>query len=283
MFSKGATFMMFFIIGITMCLPTTAFLFLDNVKQASNQIEYKAEISIFLKNKYSKEGFDTFKKFLKDQPLVEKIIFEDKNVAWEKLQTKLKIDGKSLIEKNPLPDSYYLTLSTLDQNEIDFFIKEIKSFKLIQDVLLDSEWVNKLNSIISMTQLIINFLGIMLLSVLAVIIGNTIRLQTLSLKSEIEVSKLIGASNSFVRRPFLYSGFFYGLGGSLITILIIQLILIMFNEYTDKFEELIGFGIVLNDLDLKSYAFLILMCLAIAWFASFWSASRSINKHKNYS
>ena len=121
---------------------------------------------------------------------------------------KIAFDGKTLIEKNPLPDSFYLSLSTLDQNEINFLTKEIQNFSIIQDILIDSAWVNKLNSILNLIQLIVNFLGLLLLIVLAVIIGNTIRLQTLSNKDEIEVSKLIGASNAFIRRPFLYTDFF---------------------------------------------------------------------------
>ena len=216
-YAKGATLMMFIIIGITMCLPMSALLLLENVKQASSQIEYQAEVSVFLNDEYTKEELIEFEKFLKEQPIINKTNFEKKEEAWLKLQKKLAFDGKALIEKNPLPDSFYLSLSTLDQNEINFLTKEIQNFSIIQDILIDSAWVNKLNSILNLIQLIVNFLGLLLLIVLAVIIGNTIRLQTLSNKDEIEVSKLIGASNAFIRRPFLYTGFFYGLGGALVS------------------------------------------------------------------
>ena len=197
-YAKAASLVMFLIIGITTCLPMSALLFLENIKQASLQIEYSAEISIFLINEYKDDDLKTFTSFLKEQPIVSKITFEKKEDAWVKLQKKIMIDGDSLIEKNPLPDSFYLSLATLDENEIDYLVKELKEFAIIDDVLLDSAWVNKLNSILSLGELIINFLGILLLSVLAVIIGNTIRLQALSFKDEIEVSKLIGASNGFI-------------------------------------------------------------------------------------
>ena len=213
-FAKAGSLVMFLIIGITTCLPMSALLFLENIKQASSQIEYSAEISIFLINEYKDDDLKTFTSFLKEQPIVSKITFEKKEDAWVKLQKKIMIDGDSLIEKNPLPDSFYLSLATLDENEIDYLVKELKEFAIIDDVLLDSAWVNKLNSILSLGELIINFLGILLLCVLAVIIGNTIRLQALSFKDEIEVSKLIGASNAFIRRPFLYTGIFYGIGGA---------------------------------------------------------------------
>ena len=280
-YAKGATLMMFIIIGITMCLPMSALLLLENIKQASSQIEYRAEVSVFLIEDYTKEEFIEFEKFLKEQPIINKTNLEKKEEAWMKLQKKLAFDGEALIKKNPLPDSFYLSLSTLDQNEINFLTKEIQNFSIIQDVLIDSAWVNKLNSILSLIQLIVNFLGLLLLIVLAVIIGNTIRLQTFSNKDEIEVSKLIGASNAFIRRPFLYTGFFYGLGGAIVSTAIIKLMVYIFNLYAYAIERILGFNVILNDLQLSHYLFMTVSCVSIGWIASFFSSTRSLNKLKN--
>ena len=282
-YAKGATLMMFIIIGITMCLPMSALLLLENVKQASSQIEYQAEVSVFLIDEYTKEEFIEFEKFLKEQPIINKSNFEKKEEAWLKLQKKLAFDGKTLIEKNPLPDSFYLSLSTLDQNEINFLTKEIQNFSIIQDILIDSAWVNKLNSILNLIQLIVNFLGLLLLIVLAVIIGNTIRLQTLSNKDEIEVSKLIGASNAFIRRPFLYTGFFYGLGGALVSTAIIKLMVYVFNLYAYAIERILGFNVILNYLQMTHYFLMTISCITIGWIASFFSSTRSLYKLKNNS
>ena len=125
-YAKAASLVMFLIIGITTCLPMSALLFLENIKQASSQIEYSAEISIFLINEYKDDDLKTFTSFLKEQPIVSKITFEKKEDAWVRLQKKIMIDGDSLIEKNPLPDSFYLSLATLDENEIDYLVKELK-------------------------------------------------------------------------------------------------------------------------------------------------------------
>ena len=282
-YAKAASLVMFLIIGITTCLPMSALLFLENIKQASSQIEYSAEISIFLINEYKDDDLKTFTSFLKEQPIVSKITFEKKEDAWVKLQKKIMIDGDSLIEKNPLPDSFYLSLATLDENEIDYLVKELKEFAIIDDVLLDSAWVNKLNSILSLGELIINFLGILLLSVLAVIIGNTIRLQALSFKDEIEVSKLIGASNAFIRRPFLYTGIFYGIGGAIVAIAIIKLMIFIFNYYAYVIESILGFNISINDLLITHYLTMIILTIAIGWLASYFSTSRTLSKVKNNS
>ena len=282
-FAKTASLMMFVIIGITTCLPMSALLLLENIKQASSQIEYSAEMSIFLVKKYKDDDLKTFTSFLEEQPIISKITFEKKEDAWVKLQKKIMIDGESLIEKNPLPDSFYLSLATLDDNEIDYFIKEIKDFAIIDDVLLDSAWVNKLDSILSLGELIINFLGILLLSIIAVIIGNTIRLQALSFKDEIEVSKLIGASNAFIRRPFLYTGIFYGFGGAVITIAITKLMVFIFNYYAYIIESIIGLNIYITDLIITHYLSMTILCIAIGWLASYFSTNRTLYKLKNNS
>ena len=282
-FAKTASLMMFVIIGITTCLPMSALLLLENIKQASSQIEYSAEMSIFLVKKYKDDDLKTFTSFLEEQPIISKITFEKKEDAWVKLQKKIMIDGESLIEKNPLPDSFYLSLATLDDNEIDYFIKEIKDFAIIDDVLLDSDWVNKLDSILSLGELIINFLGILLLSILAVIIGNTIRLQALSFKDEIEVSKLIGASSAFIRRPFLYTGIFYGIGGAVITIAITKLMVFVFNYYAYIIESIIGLNIYITDLIITHYLSMTILCIAIGWLASYFSTNRTLYKLKNNS
>lgn len=283
LFAKAASLVMFLIIGITTCLPMSALLLLENIKQASSQIEYSAEMSIFLVKKYKDDDLKTFTSFLEEQPIISKITFEKKEDAWVKLQKKIMIDGESLIEKNPLPDSFYLSLATLDDNEIDYFIKEIKDFAIIDDVLLDSAWVNKLDSILSLGELIINFLGILLLSIIAVIIGNTIRLQALSFKDEIEVSKLIGASNAFIRRPFLYTGIFYGFGGAVITIAITKIMVFIFNYYAYIIESIIGLNIYITDLIITHYLSMTILCVAIGWLASYFSTNRTLYKLKNNS
>jgi len=256
-------------------------LFLENIKQASSQIEYKAEISIFLKTKYSDDNLKELNVFLKEQPIVNKIVFEKSDDSWQKLQKKLNINGLDLIDNNPLPDSLYLSLNTLDEKEIDFFIEESKNFEIIDEITVDSAWINKLNSILSLSQLIVNFIGFLLLVVLSVIIGNTIRLQTLSYKDEIEVSKLIGASNAFIRRPFLYTGSFYGLGGGLVTIGLIKSLIYIFNLNSMAIEKTLGFNISLLDLRFNHYFFTIMICVAIGWLSSFFASTRSLNKIKN--
>jgi len=90
-YAKGATLMMFIIIGITMCLPMSALLLLENVKQASSQIEYQAEVSVFLNDEYTKEELIEFEKFLKEQPIINKTNFEKKRRGMVEASKKISL------------------------------------------------------------------------------------------------------------------------------------------------------------------------------------------------
>ena len=119
-------------------------------------------------------------------------------------------------------------------------------------------------------------LGTLLAMVLIVVIGNTIRLQTLTYQNEIEVSRLIGATDSFIQRPFIYTGIFYGLGGSLVTGGLLTVILELFNRVAFKFESILGGLIMLTNLPPSKYIFITIFAMALGLLASYFSASRSI-------
>ena len=208
----GASFMMIIVIGITLCLPSAGLLIIENANQISKNIEYEAEISIFLDKDISKDQIDFIELSLKKNNLVKKIHFEPKLIAWEKLQSKLDVDVSASVSANPLPDAFFISLNTLDQIKIKKLIDTLDGIDGIDDIIVDGNWIKKLRIVISLGKLSVIFLAILLIIVLLVVIGNTIRLQTLTYRDEIELSKLIGATNAFIQRPFMYTGILYGFG-----------------------------------------------------------------------
>jgi cell division transport system permease protein len=120
--------------------------------------------------------------------------------------------------------------------------------------------------------------SVLLASMLTVVIGNTIRLQMTSHHEEIELSKLIGATNQFIRRPFLYSGFIYGLGGGLTAAIALKLIVIFLNQTVIEVEALYGAQFSIIDLKPLEYLFIVGGSILIAVAASFISINQSIKK-----
>jgi len=203
----GSSIMMFIIIGITLCLPSAGYLIVENVRQISTKIQHEAEISIFLKKDISQDQIDFIDSALKSSPEITKIHFEPKLVAWEKLQSKLKLSTLDIgISENPLPHGFFITLNTLSKEKINRLTEDLKLINGIDNIVIDGSWIKKLRAIIYMIKVGLLSLGSLLVIVLIVIISNTIRLQTLTYQNEILVSKLIGATNSFIHRPFIYTG-----------------------------------------------------------------------------
>jgi cell division transport system permease protein len=269
--------MMFLVIGITLSLPSIGLLFLDNASQLSNKIKYEAEISVFLTKDISEDQIEFIESGLKKNSLIKNIHFEPKQDAWDKLQTKLKLSSlEGGISENPLPDAFFISLNTLDSDQIANLINDLKTIEGIKEIVIDGGWIKKLRSILYLIKVGVYTLGSLLIAVLIIVISNTIRLQTLTYQDEIEVSRLIGATNSFIRRPFTYTGIIYGFGGGLITLGILKIIVIIFNLITHRIEDFFGVLIVIQNFNLEESILLIFTAMLAGWLASFIAAKQAI-------
>ena len=272
------------VIGITLCLPATGFLLVKNASQLSSKIEYDAQISVFLSKDISNDQMEFIGSTLKQSNLVKNLHFEPKLKAWEKLQTKLKLNSLDAgISENPLPDAFFVTLNSLETAVIESLHDDIQNLEGVNEVIIDSGWIKKLRSILYLIKVALFVLATLLSTVLIVVIGNTIRLQTLTYQNEIELSRLIGATDSFIQRPFIYTGIFYGLGGSLVNAGLLTVIIEIFNRIAYKFEYILGGLIVLYNLSFNEYLLLAALSMIIGLFASYYAASQSLKKiEKNF-
>jgi len=274
--------MMIIVIGITLCLPSAGLLLIENAGQISQNIEHEAEISIFLDKTVSKDQIDFINLSLKKNSLIKKIHFEPKLIAWEKLQSKLDVAVSSSVSNNPLPDAFFISLNTLDEIKIQKLLDNLDGIDGIDSLTVDGNWIKKLRIGLSLIKLSVFFTAALLIIVLLVVIGNTIRLQTLTYKDEIEVSKLIGATNAFIQRPFMYTGMLYGLGGGIITISILKLSVLGLNATLIKLASIFGTNIIFQDLPLKFYLYIVILAMLIGLISSYISARNSIQRLKIY-
>ena len=278
----GGSIMMFIIIGITLCLPSAGYLIVENVRQISTKIQHEAEISIFLKKDIKQDQIDFISSALKGSLEIKKIHFEPKLAAWEKLQSKLNLSTLDIgISENPLPHGFFITLNTLSKEKINRLTGDLKVIGGVDNIVVDGSWIKKLRAFIYMIKVSLLSLGTLLVIVLIVIISNTIRLQTLTYQNEILVSKLIGATNSFIHRPFIYTGLIYGLGGGVITVSILKGMVIVFNNVAERYEYILGNSIVLVGLSSSDYLIILVSAMLIGLFSSFFSARQSIKKLEN--
>ena len=144
----------------------------------------------------------------------------------------------------PRPDAAPEELHDLEQ-----YLMVRTDVELVQ---LDTEWVARLNAILDLGRRGVWIAAIMLVGAVVIIIGNTIRLDIQNRRAEIEVSKLLGASDAFVRRPFLYTGFWFGLLGSCFALILLGLSLWLLSGPAGRLAALYGSGFEPLGIDLAT-------------------------------
>jgi cell division transport system permease protein len=270
-----ATMLMFCVIGVTLCLPAVLYTVVDNLSQLTGKIESKPQISLFLK--LSSNSKAEIESALKQNPNIESFNFVSKEAAWKKMQSdETTAASTAFLETNPLPDAFYITPKNISPTQITKLQTDLQKLQGVELAQVDAHWVKKLDTILKLGKNAVAMLVIILGFALIAIIGNTIRLQILTQREEIEVSKLIGATNRFIRRPFLYAGIIYGLGGGLVALTLLTIITQLFNLSISEIAELYGSDFKLNMPNQLSMILLLVVAITLGWLGSYFAVNRSL-------
>ena len=233
------TVLMSCVMGVTLSLPAILFTIVDNLGQIAGGIESKPQLSLFLKPDASSSAKEAITEQLKKHPDIAKYEFVSKESAWEQMQQNANTaDISASLNKNPLPDAYFVTPKDIQPKNVEHLQKEMQQWDGVELAQVDSNWIQRLDTVLKLGKKAIFVLVALLGFALVAVIGNTIRLQIMTQLEEIEVSKLIGATNQFIRRPFLYAGTLYGLGGGLAAWLIVLAVVQLFNTSVTEIADL---------------------------------------------
>ncbi|ALU91229.1 permease-like cell division protein FtsX [Herbaspirillum rubrisubalbicans] len=215
------------VVSIALALPFAGLSALENVRPISDQMSVEPEISIFMKPDASREAAQavgkTISQVLKDSKTNGKVEFIPREKAFDALKSKTGLaDVLNTLGSNPLPDSYVVRLpgfeNAMNAGRVDDIAQQLKKEAGVDTVQIDSEWVKRLAALLRILRLVLLFLGITLGAVVVAVVFNTIRLQVMTQRDEIEVSRLFGATNSFIYRPFYYTGALLGLCAGLVAL-----------------------------------------------------------------
>lgn len=238
-----ASLMTIIVIGIALLLPAGLYVLLQNVNSISDQWDGASQVTLFLKNNTSEKQASQLSLELKSWPEISQSKYQsaEKSLAEFRQLSGLGTILDSLAE-NPLPAIIIITPQDeeISSDEIENLLSQFKKLAHVDQVQLDMEWLQRLRSISSMVQRGITILGLLLSLSVLMVIGNTIRLAILSRQSEIRVMKLVGATNTFIRRPFLYTGFWYGLLGGLLAWLTLLFTFSFLNGSINELANLYG-------------------------------------------
>ena len=280
-----STFMICLVIGVAMCLPSLFYLAVDNLSKLTDHIQKDTEISLFLNVDAGDGAIKTIERQLAQNKDIERFHLVKKEDAWQELQLKSRSnqdvnDAVSQLGKNPLPDAFFIQAKSTDPDSLIQLKDTLQNLPNVELALLNTEWVKRLSSLLSLGKKVITIIAALLAVVLLVIIGNTIRMQILTQKDEIEVSNLIGATSSFIRMPFLYAGALYGLFGGLLAVLMLMGIIHAFNISMAQIAHLYSNDFSLSLFNLDLFLAVILTAICIGWTGSYIAVSRAIASYK---
>lgn len=283
--NKLSSLMICLVIGIAMCLPSLFYVGVDNLSKLTNHMQNETEISIFLQLDANAQTIANIDNLLAKNNAIKQYHLVTKQDAWQDLQKKSEQDsnlGNAIhsLTNNPLPDAFFIQAKATDLQALDELKNELQNIEGVEHALLNTEWAKRLATLIALAKNIIFFVATLLAIALLVIIGNTVRMQILTQKDEIEVSNLMGASSSFIRLPFLYAGILYGLFGGLMAIGMLACIIKVFNYSTLEISRLYSNDFSLPLLNTNLSATIISAAIIIGWLGSYLAVSRSIASFK---
>ncbi len=278
--NKLPTFMISLVIAVAMAIPGVFYLGVEHLSKLSNHMQDETEISLFIKLDAGPSTLSEIEAALAKNPAIKQFNLVSKADAWADLKAKAdtsKINSEvKNLEQNPLPDAFFIQALSTEPAALDALRAELQALPGVDQALLNAEWAKRLASILALGTNIIVFIAALLALALLVIIGNTVRMQILTQKDEIVVSKLIGATTHFIRTPFLYAGMVYGLFGGLLAMAILLLIVQLYNQSVAPLSLLYSNDFSLDWFNLPLYLGIILLSIFIGWLGSFLSVSRAI-------
>lgn len=210
------------VIGIALALPAGLYVALDNADRLAGSLPAQPEITLFLKTDLSQDKGQQLTRQIAGTTGVAKARFVSRDEGLKQLQSAGLSDLTSALGDNPLPDAIVVTTKDPDPDAMERLAGQLKDMSGIDHLTMDTDWARRLAALLDFGHDLVWLMAGLLGVALAAITGNTIRLQIYAAREEIEVSRLIGATNRFIRRPFLYFGVLQGFLGGLAGWLIVS-------------------------------------------------------------
>lgn len=267
------------VIGIALSLPAGMYVLLQNAQGLLAQLSGTPQISLFLSMDARTDDIEVLRKQLGMHPAVASLEFVARDQALERLKQDSGLtDVIGSMEKNPLPDAFIVSPRPADPQSLDAVRGEFAQLPKVEQAQLDSAWAYKLEALLRFGRLATLILASLLSLALVAVAFNTIRLQIMTQRDEIEVSRLIGATNGFIRRPFLYFGALQGLLGGITAWAIVAASLTLLNSPLAELSSLYASQFTLHPLGLGDSLSLLLFSLYLGWLGAWLSVTRHLSQ-----
>ncbi|HEY8099725.1 MAG TPA: permease-like cell division protein FtsX [Burkholderiaceae bacterium] len=275
------------VIAIALALPFAGLTLLDNVRPIAQHLTIEPEISVFMAVDTPRDKSvalsSSISRILEETKCVAKLEFIPKEKALSELKGKTGLsEALTTLDGNPLPDGYIIKLAQFknatEATRVDTLAARLKKLPDVEYVQVDSSWVMRLAALLHVLRLVLLILACTLGMVVVAVVFNTIRLQVVNQREEIEISKLVGATDAFVYRPFYYTGALLGLCAGALALATVALSLQALNDTIAELARLYATEFKLYPLGFISSLLLLLVSAAIGLLGAVLSVRRYLAK-----
>lgn len=265
------------VIGVALTLPAGLYLLIDNLQMASSQLAAEPQISVFLALDASRAEIAQVEARLKQNTRVQRYRFVPRDQALQELkQSSGLADVIDSLPNNPLPDAYIVSANDNSPQALDLLRDEIMQWPRVAHAQLDAAWARRLDATLRFGRLTVFILGGLLALALVAVTFNTIRLQVLTQRDEVEVVKLIGATDAFICRPFLYYGALQGAAGGIVTWLVVTGGVWLVNRNLGELSHVYASLFQLKHLTVYASVNLLLLPAMLGWIGAWLSVRRHL-------
>ncbi|WP_404401127.1 permease-like cell division protein FtsX [Idiomarina seosinensis] len=214
-----ASLMTMAVLGLSLTLPSALYVLVKNTSAVSGEWQQASQMSLFLRKDIDSKTIETLRTQLSLKKEIETVSLITREQGLEEFREQSGF-GETLdyLESNPLPDVLLVIPAEEFRSpaKAEALLKELEQAREVDFGKLDLQWLQRLQALLDLAKDIMGGLAILLCLSVVLIVGNTIRLNILSQREEIVVMKLVGATNAFIQRPFLYTGVWYGFVGGIL-------------------------------------------------------------------
>jgi cell division transport system permease protein len=275
------------VIALALMLPVAGLTLLENLQPVSRELAVEPEISVFANIDLPRERAQALaadiKRVAQTNGVVVKLDFIARENALASMKERAGLaDVVSTLGSNPLPDAYVIKLANAGDaagaRRIEKLADAITRLPGVETVQLDSAWVKRLAAVLQLAENVLWLLATTLCGVVVAVVFNTIRLQVVTQGEEIDVARLLGATDAFVARPFYYTGALLGLGAGIVALLGVLLALALLNVSVGELAHLYGSTFTLTPLEPAAIAVLLAASAGLGLLGAALSVSRALTR-----
>ena len=258
------------VIGIAITLPLGLYAVFTNVTAAASRVNTDPNINVYLSLSATEPEARDIEKRIRAMADVLSVRFVSREAALAQMKQVANLaDLLAGLESNPLPHALSIQPKSSDPDTLASLRKDFSALPKVEYVVMDFEWAQKLKRFATFAERLVILLGLVLALAVVFVTGNTIRLQILTQKDEIEVSQLIGATRRFVRRPFLYYGAIQGLFAGLVALAAVMGFISWAGGEVQALTASYGGEFGLQSLSMRTAAGVILAATLLGWLGAF--------------